>query len=138
MNISREFRTGRHCLFELYVHLVFVPKYRRGVFTEESLKLMEEYFKKVCTDFESKLMEFNGEDDHVHCVISYPPKIAVATLVNSLKGVSSRNLRKYYPKIKRHYYKEVLWSPSYCAVSCGGAPLEIIKAYIQEQKGPNK
>jgi len=129
-------RHGRHCVFELYVHLVFVPKYRNDVFDKNALILMEEYFKKVCNDFESELQQFNGEKDHVHCVIHYPPKMAVAKLVNSLKGASSRKLRKYYPKIKKRYFKNVLWSPSYCAVSCGGAPLDIIKSYIEKQRTP--
>jgi putative transposase len=137
MKNTRDIRTGRHCVFELYVHLVFVPKYRKGVFTEKSLHLMEEYFRKVCVDFETELKEFNGEDDHVHCIIKYPPKYAVAKIVNSLKGASSRKLRNYYPDIKKHFFKDVLWSPSYCAVSCGGAPLEIIKKYIQDQRRPD-
>lgn len=138
MTTQRDIRTGRHCVFELYVHLVFVPKYRKDVFDSKALDLMKDYFEKVCTDFESELKEFNGEDDHVHCVINYPPKFAVAKLVNSLKGASSRKLRKYYPKIQRHYFKEVLWSPSYCAVSCGGAPLDIVKTYIENQKRPKQ
>ena len=135
---NRDIRRGRHCVFELYVHLVFVPKYRRDIFDSKALDLMKEYFEKVCNDFESELREFNGEDDHVHCVINYPPKVAVAKLVNSLKGTSSRKLRKYYPKIKKNYFKNVLWSPSYCAVSCGGAPLDIVKAYIEKQKRPTQ
>ena len=136
MTITRDIRTGRHCVYELYVHLVFVPKYRKGVFTKKALSLMEEYFKKVCLDFESTLIEFNGEDDHVHCIINYPPKYAVAKIVNSLKGASSRKLRNHYPEIKKHFYKDVLWSPSYCAVSCGGAPLDLIRSYIEKQKKP--
>ena len=136
MKTKRDIRTGRHCVFELYVHLVFVPKYRYEVFTKKSLEYMEDYFNIVCQDFESHLKEFNGETDHVHCVINYPPKVAMSKLVNSLKGASSRKLRKYYPAIKKNYYNGVLWSPSYCAVSCGGAPLEIIQSYIEKQKRP--
>jgi len=132
----RDIRTGRHCVFELYAHLVFVPKYRKNVFDSKALLLIEDYFKKVCTDFESKLIEFNGESDHLHCVVQYPPKVALAKLVNSLKGASSRKLRKYYPKIQKNYFKNVLWSPSYCAVSCGGAPLDIIKSYVEKQRRP--
>ena len=136
MKMSSDIHTGRHCVFELFVHLVFVPKYRYEVFDAKSLELMEEYFRIVCADFEAELREFNGEEDHVHCLILYPPKVAVSTLVNSLKGASSRKLRKYYPTIARRYYKGVLWSPSYCAVSCGEAPLEIIKTYVEEQRRP--
>jgi len=137
MSTRRNIRTGRHCVFELYVHLVFVPKYRKDIFNEKALKLLKEYFKKVCLDFESELLEFNGEKEHIHCLVKYPPKVAVAKLVNSLKGASSRKLRKQYPSIVKNYFKDVLWSPSYCAVSCGGAALEIIKAYIQNQNKPD-
>lgn len=94
-------------------------------------------FSKVCEDFEAQLIELDGENDHVHLLISYPPKVAVATLVNSLKGVSSRLLRKHLPSIKQHYWKNVLWSPSYFASSCGGAPISIVKQYIQQQATPD-
>ncbi|MFX7776660.1 IS200/IS605 family transposase, partial [Acinetobacter baumannii] len=78
----------------------------------------------VCHDFESQLLEFNGEDDHVHLLVSYPPKVSISSLVNSMKGVSSRLLRKkYYQSIRRKLWQNSLWSPSYFAGSCGGAPL---------------
>ena len=77
-----------------------------------------------------------GENDHVHLLVEYPPKIAVSTLVNSLKGVSSRLLRKQFPELSKAYWKGVLWSPSYFAASCGGAPIHIIKQYIQQQNSP--
>lgn len=94
-------RTGRHCVFLLHVHLVFVTKYRRGVFTKAILDDLKEIFASVCHDFEAELVEFDGEDDHVHLLVTYPPKIAISALVNSLKGVSSRLIRKKrYPSIQ--------------------------------------
>lgn len=96
-----EIRTGRHCVFMMHVHLVFVTKYRRGVFTKEILDDLRSIFAKVCSDFEAELVEFDGEDDHVHLLVNYPPKMAVSKLVNSLKGVSSLLIRKKdYPSIK--------------------------------------
>jgi len=71
-----EIRTGRHCVFMLHVHLVFVTKYRRGVFTKEVIEDLRGIFAKVCTDFEAELVEFDGEDDHVHLLVNYPPKVA--------------------------------------------------------------
>ena len=132
-----EIRHGRHCVFNLHVHLVFVTKYRRHVFTKAILGDMQSIFAKVCRDFEAELIEFDGEDDHVHLLVSYPPKIAVAKLVNSLKGVSSRLLRKQHPELARRYWKGVLWSPSYFAGSCGGAPIEIVRQYIEQQQTPD-
>jgi len=78
----------------MHVHLVFVTKYRRGVFTKEVIDDLRGIFIGVCTDFEAELVEFDGEDDHVHLLVNYPPKVAVSALVNSLKGVSSRMIRK--------------------------------------------
>jgi putative transposase len=78
----------------------------------------------------------DGEDNHVHLLVNYPPKHAVSALVNSLKGVSSRLLRLERPDLARRYWKGVLWSPSYFAASGGGAPSGILKAYIEQQKTP--
>jgi len=136
MKKTIEIRTGRHCIFNLHVHLVFVTKYRRGVFTKEILEDLSGIFSGVCTDFEAELVEFDGEDDHVHLLVNYPPKIAVSTLVNILKGVSSRMIRKKnYPSL--WLWKGALWSPSYFAGSCGGAPIEIIRQYIEQQQTPH-
>lgn len=131
-------RTGRHCVFLLRVHLVFVTKYRRGVFTKAILDDLKEIFASVCHDFEAELVEFDGEDDHVHLLVTYPPKIAISALVNSLKGVSSRLIRKKrYPSIQKKLWGGSLWSPSYFAGSCGGAPISILRQYIEDQRTPN-
>ncbi len=129
-------RTGRHCVFNLHVHLVFVTKYRGKVFTKPILSTMREIFEDVCRDFQATLVEFNGEEDHVHLLVHYPPKVAVSRLVNSLKGVSSRHLRRRFPELENRYWKGKLWSPSYFAASCGGAPISIIRQYIENQKSP--
>jgi len=114
--------------------LVFVTKYRRKVLTGAAHETLRDLFTKVCQDFEAVLVDSNGEDDYVHLLVEYPPKVALSHLVNSLKGVSSRRLRQQHPDIALRYYKGVLWSPSYFAASCGGAPLSIIRQYIEEQR----
>ena len=134
MKNSNDFRTGRHCVFKLHAHLVFVTKYRRSVLTEAAHETLRDIFTKVCQDFEAVLVDTNGEDDHVHLLVEYPPKVALSTLVNSLKGVSSRRLRHQHPDLTARYYKGVLWSPSYFAASCGGASLSIIRQYIADQR----
>jgi len=131
-------RHGRHCVFLMHIHLVFVAKYRKRQFTKEILSFMEPIFRDVCTDFEAELKEFNGESDHVHLLINYPPKVAVSKLVNSLKGVSSRFVRKKkFPSLHKYIWMDSLWTPSYFAGSCGGAPLEVIKQYIEQQETPH-
>jgi putative transposase len=134
MEKSTTFRTGRHCVFALHVHLVFVTKYRRRVFTEGAHETLRKLFTTICADFEASLVESNREDDHVHLLVDYPPKVALSKLVNSLKGVSSRRLRQFHPEIAERYYHGVLWSHSYLAASCGGAPLSIIRQYVEDQR----
>ncbi|MBM9519109.1 IS200/IS605 family transposase [Desulforhopalus vacuolatus] len=135
MRNNNDIRHGRHCVFGMHVHLVFVTKYCRGVFTAEMIEDLRDIFAKVCTDFEAELVEFDGEHDHVHLLVNYPPKVAVSVLVNSLKGVSSRMIRKKrYADIKEKLWDNALWSPSYFAGSCGGAPISIIRQYIEEQQ----
>ena len=138
MTDNNDIRHGRHCVFKMHVHLVFVTKYRRGVFTKEVIDDLRGIFASVCSDFEAELIEFDGEHDHVHLLVEYPPKVAVSALVNSLKGVSSRMIRKkHYLNIQKKLWGGALWSPSYFAGSCGGAPIEIVQQYIEQQQTPH-
>ena len=121
----------------MHVHWVFLAKYRRKVFDGDAIERLREIFTRVCLDFESQLVEMDGEHDHVHLLVEYPPKVAVSNLFNSLKGVSSRLLRKDRPDIQSRYWKGVLWSPSYFASSCGGAPIAIVRQYIEQQQTPH-
>ena len=131
---STSLRRGRTCVFLLHAHLVFVTKYRRVAFVKEILIELKDIFNSVCEDFGCQLVEFDGKDDHVHLLVNYPPKVSISSLVNSLKGVSSRLIRKKnYPSIQKALWENSLWSPSYFAGSCGGAPLEIVKQYVQQQ-----
>lgn len=98
---------------------------------------MKPIFEKVCKDFEAELIECDGESDHVHLLINYPPKVSISKLVNSLKGVSSRKVRKQkFISVDSKLWDNSLWSPSYFAGSCGGANL-VVKKYIEEQETPN-
>ncbi|MCX4530416.1 IS200/IS605 family transposase [Streptomyces sp. NBC_00841] len=130
--------TGLHVAYHLlHTHLVFVTRYRRGVFDDDMLKRCEEIMREVCGTFEAELREFNGEADHVHLLVHYPPKVTLSKLINSLKGVSSRYLRaEYTGRINRIGMGPVFWSRSYFAGSCGGAPLTVIRQYIEGQKRP--
>ncbi|GAA2064571.1 IS200/IS605 family transposase [Streptomyces albiaxialis] len=117
--------------------MVFVTKYRHKVFTDAHLKRTEEIMRDVCEDFECELIELNGENSHVHLLVNFPPKVALSKLVNSLKGISSRRLRQEYPELVRRYWRaQRLWSGSYFAGSVGGAPLSIVKQYIEQQNRP--
>jgi len=133
-----DLRRGRHVIFKLVVHLVFVTKYRREALSDQALCIIEESCRKVCRDFESDMLEFNGENDHVHLLISYPPKVAISRLVNSLKGVSSRHVRvAQLPEVTAMLWGKHFWSPSYFAGSAGGVTIETLKQYVQDQDRPD-
>jgi putative transposase len=117
------------------VHLVFVTRYRRDVLTDAMLTRCEQVMRDACAGMGAQLKEFNGQDDHVHLLVHYPPKLSVSTLVNRLKGVSAHYLRKEFTgQVSRALMHGHLWSPSYFAASAGGAPLAIIREYIDQQK----
>lgn len=136
MNLKR----GRYSVYSLNVHLIFVCKRRGKVFHGRHLDRLRDIFTKVCGDFGTDLIEFNGEQDHVHLLINYPPKVSISALVNSLKGVSSRRLKQEFPEIRQFWSvrksRDSLWSPSYFAASVGGAPIAILRQYFQQQQTP--
>jgi putative transposase len=133
----KDIRHGRHCVFKNFVHLVFVTKYRRNVLTDALLKRIEELMRETCEQMECELIEFNGEDDHTHIMVSVHPKVPISSLVGKLKGKSAYFIRQEFSKeVRKKLWGDHFWSPSYCAVSCGGAPLEIIKKYIEDQRRP--
>ncbi len=131
-------RTGAHVVFSIHLHVVFVTKYRRRVLTDAMLEDMKQVFARVLEANQSWLAECNGEPDHVHLLIDLHPDNNISDLISSLKSASSRILRqKYSTEIAKFYWgeKAKLWHDSKCIVSCGGAPLEIVKKYIEEQSG---
>jgi len=121
----------------LHAHLVFVTKYRRNLFTDAMLTFTERTIGGVCGDLDVELVEFNGETDHVHLLVAYPPTLAISVLAQRLKGRTAYAIRREFTgACVRARMRGHLWSPSYFAVSCGGAPLSIIKQYIDRQARP--
>ena len=104
------------------------------MFDEAAIEWLRGHCDKVCTRMNCRLMALDGEADHIHLLVEYPPKLAISVLVNSLKGTSSRLLRRERPDIANHYCKGALWSPSYFAASTGGATLEKVKQYVESQR----
>lgn len=138
MKENNTVRQGRHAVWDCHAHLVFVTKYRRGAFTEPILEDCENVMRKVCDDYGCTLDEFNGEEDHVHLLVTYPATVQLTRLVNSLKGVSSRILMRDHGQHLKHYlWGGHLWSRSYYCGTTGGANLETIKRYVQNQRRPN-
>lgn len=131
---SQEMKTTNHAVFQLTYHLVLVSKYRKNVFTEELLEKLEDIFERLLERWECELLEFGGEADHVHLLISSRPEVQPSKLVNNLKTVSSRLVRRDYGEYLSGFYeKNVMWSRSYCLLSSGGAPIETVRSYIEAQ-----
>lgn len=132
-----EWRTGRSCVYKNNIHLVFVTKYRRDALTSKMLDRLKIIFHETCQQMDCELLEFGGEEDHIHMMVAAHPKVAISNLVGKLKGKSSYLLRReFWEDIKNKLWGVHFWSPSYCVVSCGGASLDVVKAYIENQRRP--
>ena len=131
-----DYLRGRHSVSKLVVHLVFTTKYRRRLFTGEMISQIREAIESACEKLECQLIEMDGEEDHVHILIAYPPKICVSVMVNNLKSISSRRLRLANPDLKKQSANGTLWSRSYFACSAGGASIDVIKKYVESQNTP--
>ncbi|MEY3182546.1 MAG: hypothetical protein RLZ35_531 [Pseudomonadota bacterium] len=137
MMSNQPFQTLNHCTFNLKYHLVLVTKYRKKCITKAMLAFLQSTAERLCSKWDCALLEFNGEPDHIHLLLSLTPKINLSTFVNNIKTVSSRLVRKEFnAHLKKFYWKPVFWSRSYCVLSCGGAPLSVLKQYIEKQSQP--
>lgn len=131
-------RKGSHSVFSVRLHFVFVTHYRRKALSSKMLDRLKEMIEQVSNKMDCQLIEFNGESDHVHILLDFHPKNSIAAVVGSLKSSTARMLKKEFPEeIKKYYWGDVsFWSNSYYVASCGGAPIEVLKEYIQNQSRP--
>jgi REP-associated tyrosine transposase len=133
----QELDTLYHCVYSLHYHLVIVTRYRRHVLTKPMLDRFDGLARERVEAWGGRLLEVNGEAEHVHLLFTLPPKYVLAEFVNALKTGTSRRLRAEFPsEVNKVYRKPVLWSRSYCIISCGGAPLSVLKQYIENQERP--
>ena len=129
------YQKGWRSVYSLTAHLVLVTKYRRKVINSEILSRLNEIFKDTLEKWDSHLVEFNGEPDHVHLLISYPPHTQLSKLIANLKTVSSRLIRKEFStQVNKFYYKPVFWTGAYFVASCGGVTVEQLKRYVENQR----
>ncbi|MCB9061634.1 MAG: IS200/IS605 family transposase [Halobacteriovoraceae bacterium] len=123
-----------HCVYNLQYHLVLVTKYRRKCFTKEILKDLEDICHNVCEKWSCVLSEFGGEEDHIHLLIQAHPAMDLSRLVNNLKTVTSRLIKKKHQNhFKKFYWKPALWTRAYCLLTTGGTTIETIRRYIEKQ-----
>jgi putative transposase len=135
--MKNDFVSKGRSVSDLKVHLVLTTKYRRKVFTGEMLKRLHEVLLDLLGKWDCKLVEFNGEEDHIHLLFQYHPDVALSNLVNNLKSVSSRKLRQEFEeRVNQFYRKDVLWNGSYFVASCGGVTISTLRQYIENQDTP--
>jgi putative transposase len=122
---------------DLKAHLVLVAKYRRKVFTLEMITRLKEILNDLCQKWDCKLIEFNGEEDHIYLLFQYYPQMELPKFVNNVKTVTSRRLRSEFAEhVDQFYWKDVLWSSSYFIASCGGVTISVLRRYIENQETP--
>ena len=136
----REMDNNAHSVFLLYYHLIMVTKYRRKVIDDDISARGKEIFEYIAPNYGIILEEWNYDKDHVHVMFRAQPKTAISKFINAYKSASSRLLKKEYPEIREKLWKGAFWSQSFCLLTAGGAPVELIRRYIESQgeKGNEK
>lgn len=133
-----DFVSSGRSVSDLKAHLVLTTKYRCKVFTAEMLGRLTEIVGDLCEKWDCKLIEVNGEADHIHILFQYYPQMALPKFVNNLKSVSSRRLRaEFAERVNKFYWRSVLWNESYFIASCGGVTVSVLKRYIEQQDSPD-
>ena len=138
--MSSNYSKGYRSVYKLTVHIVFVTKYRRKAISSDILLRLKDIFQETLDKWDCQLIEFNGELDHVHLLVSYKPEISLSKLIANLKTVSSRLVRRDFPSLSSQYFynKPHFWTGAYFVSSCGGVTVEQLKKYVEAQDNPTE
>jgi len=128
-----ELDNNNHSVFSMYYHLILVVKYRRKVFDDSISDYAKSVFEKIAPSYNISLLEWNHDVDHVHIMFKAQPNSELSKFINAYKSASSRLIKKDYPEIREKLWEEYFWSQSFCLLTTGGAPIEVIKKYIETQ-----
>lgn len=130
-----ELDSNAHSVFSLFYHLVLVVKYRRQVFDDKVSNRTKAIFEYIAPTYKITLVEWNHDKDHVHILFKAHPRTEISKFINAYKSASSRLIKKEFPQVRQKLWKEYFWSQSFCLLTSGGAPLEVVKKYIESQGG---
>lgn len=133
IDYTTELDTNNHSVFLLYYHLILVVKYRRKVFSDQMSQYAKNIFIRISSSYNITLEEWNHDNDHVHVMVRAHPNTEISKFINAYKSASSRLIKKDFPEVRRKLWKEMFWSRSYYLLTTGGAPIEIIRKYIESQ-----
>ena len=125
--------TNAHSVFSLHYYLILVTKYRKPVFDDEISERARTLFEAIAPNYKIEVLEWNHDQDHVHILFKAQPKTELSKFINAYKSASSRVLKKEFPSIREQLWQDMFWSRSFCLLSSGGAPIEVIQQYIKEQ-----
>lgn len=125
--------TNSHSVFMLWYHLILVTKYRREVFTDDISNRAKEIFENIATNYHITLIEWNHDLDHVHILFRSHPKTELSKFINAYKSASSRLIKQEFESVRNKLWKSYFWSQSFCLLTSGGAPIDVIKQYIESQ-----
>lgn len=128
-----ELRSNQHSVFRLNYHLIMCIKYRKKVLDDVISDRLRAIFENICKSYNIVLVEWEHDIDHIHCLIEGHPNTEMSKFINAYKSASSRLIKKEFPAIRNQLWKEHFWSQSFCLITVGGAPLEVLKRYIQSQ-----
>ena len=125
--------SNNHSVFLMYYHLVFVVKYRRKVFDNEMSDYAKDMFVKLGKKYNISLVEWNHDFDHIHILFKAHPNTELSKFINAYKSASSRMIKKEFPQVRKKLWKEMFWSRSFCLLTTGGSPIDVVKRYIENQ-----
>ena len=125
--------TNSHSVFMLWYHLILVTKYRREVFTDDISNRAKEIFENIATNYHITLIEWNHDSDHVHIIFRSHPKTELSKFINAYKSASSRLIKQEFESVRNKLWESYFWSQSFCLLTSGSAPIDVIKQYIESQ-----
>ncbi|GGE84999.1 IS200/IS605 family transposase [Priestia taiwanensis] len=125
--------SNNHSVFLLYYHLVLVVKYRRTVFDDDMSDYAKDMFVRLSENYNITLVEWNHDVDHVHILFKANPNTEMTKFINAYKSASSRLIKRDFPQVKKKLWKEMFWSRSFCLLTIGGSPIDVVKKYIENQ-----
>ncbi|WP_270607365.1 IS200/IS605 family transposase [Bacillus mobilis] len=125
--------SNNHSVSLLYYQLVLVVKYKRNVFDDDMADYAKEMFVRLSENYNITLVEWNHDVDHVHILFKAHPNTEMTKFINAYKSASSRLIKRDFPHVRKKLWKEMFWSRSFCLITTGGSPIDVVKKYIENQ-----
>jgi len=132
MNRKEQLKSNKNIVYSCKYHVVWCPKYRRPVLVGDIAQRLKSLIMQQASRFQAEVIEMEVMPDHVHLLIEIDPQFGIHRLIKAIKGYTSRVLRQEFKTLRTRI--PTLWTNSYCVITVGGAPLSVIKQYIENQK----